>query len=80
VACFVAVFVGVAVAIHFETVERAAQLEAEHVAELIADATIERGGLKPNLQAYVARLNSVHKRDIVIVDAVQKRTRGRRSE
>ena len=72
VACFVAAFVGVAIAIHFETVEHAAQLEAEHVAELIADAAIENNSFAPRLQEYVARLNSVRKRDVVIVDRVKK--------
>ena len=72
VACFVAAFVGVAIAIHFATVEQAAQLEAEHVAELIADAAIENNSFAPRLQEYVARLNSVRKRDVVIVDAVKK--------
>jgi predicted metal-dependent TIM-barrel fold hydrolase len=68
VACLVAAFVGVAIAIHFETVERAAQLEAEHVAELIADAAIEKHSVPPGLQEYVARLNSLRKRDVAIVD------------
>src|SRR3984893_13537991 len=72
VACFVAAFVGVAIAIHFQTVERAALLEAEHVAELIADAAVENKGLAPHLQEYVSRLDSVRKRDVVIVDAVKK--------
>jgi hypothetical protein len=72
VACFVAVFVGFAIAIHFETVKRAAQLDAEHVAELIADAAIENNSVRPDLQEYVARLNSVRKRDVVIVDAGKK--------
>jgi len=72
VACFVAAFVGTAIAIHFETVERAAQLEAEHVAELIADAAIENNGVARGLQQYVARLNSLRKRDVTIVDAGKK--------
>jgi len=72
VACFVAAFVGVAIAIHFETIERAAQLEAEHVAELIADAAIENNGVASGLQEYVARLNSLRKRDVTIVDAGKK--------
>jgi diguanylate cyclase (GGDEF)-like protein len=72
VACFVAAFVGFAIAIHFETVKRAAQLEAEHVAELIADAAIENNTFTPRLQEYLTRLNAVRKRDIVIVDAVKK--------
>jgi len=33
---FVAAFLGVAIAIHFATVERAALLDAEHVAELMS--------------------------------------------
>jgi len=72
VGCFVAAFVGTAIAIHFETVERAAQLEAEHVAELIADAAIENNGVARGLQQYVARLNSLRKRDVTIVDAGKK--------
>ena len=72
VACFVAAFVGVAIGIHFDTVELAAQLEAEHVAELIADTAIENNTFAPRLQEYVTRLNLVRKRDVVIVDAVKK--------
>jgi diguanylate cyclase (GGDEF)-like protein len=72
VACFVAAFVGVAIAIHFATVERAAQLEAGHVAELIADAAMENNSFRSDLQEYVAHLNSVRKRDVVIVDAGKK--------
>jgi diguanylate cyclase (GGDEF)-like protein len=69
VACFVAVFVGVVIAIHFETVERAAQLEAEHVAEMIADAATEKNVVGARLQEYVVRLDSVRRRDVTIVDA-----------
>ncbi len=72
VACFVAAFVGVAIAIHIETVERAAQLEAEHVAELIADEAIVRNSVASGLQEYVAHLNSLRKRDVTIVDAGKK--------
>ena len=72
VACFVAAFVGVALAIHFDMVERAAQLEAGHVAELIADAAVENNISTPRLQEYVARLNSIRKRDVTIVDAGKK--------
>ncbi len=72
VACFVAAYAGVAIAIHFETIERAAQLEAAHVAELIADAAINNHHLRPDLQEYVSRLNTMRKRDVVIVDAGKK--------
>jgi diguanylate cyclase (GGDEF)-like protein len=72
VACFVAAFVGVAIAIHFETVERAAQLEAGHVAELIADAATENNHVRSSLQDYVARLHSMRKRDVTVVDAGKK--------
>jgi diguanylate cyclase (GGDEF)-like protein len=72
VACFVAAFAGVAIAIHFAMVERAAQLEAAHVAELIADAVIENDTFRPRLQEYVVRLNLLRKRDVVIVDAAKK--------
>jgi signal transduction histidine kinase/ActR/RegA family two-component response regulator len=71
VSCFVAVFAGIAIKIHVETVERAARLEAEDVAELIADAVIENRTVRPRLQEYVSRLNSLRKRDVVIVDAAQ---------
>jgi methyl-accepting chemotaxis protein len=72
VACFVAAFVGVTIAIHFDTVERAAQLEATHVAELIANAAIESDRFRPGLQEYVVQLHSLRKRDVVIVDAAKK--------
>jgi two-component system sensor histidine kinase/response regulator len=72
VACFVVAFVGVTIATQFETVERAAQLEAAHVAELIADIAIENNGWRPHLQEYFADLNSMRKRDIVVVDAAKK--------
>ncbi|MGZ5257392.1 MAG: hypothetical protein ACXWC0_07095, partial [Burkholderiales bacterium] len=68
VACFVAAFVGVAIGIHFDTLELAAQIEAEHVAELIADGAVENNSFTPRLQEYVSRLNSVRRRDVVIVD------------
>ncbi|MDB5805339.1 MAG: hypothetical protein JWN73_2661 [Betaproteobacteria bacterium] len=69
VACFAAIFVCIAISAHFSTIERAAQLEGEHVAELIADGAMEGNGIKPRLQDYVVRLNAVRKRDVVIVDA-----------
>jgi diguanylate cyclase (GGDEF)-like protein len=72
VACFVAAYVGVAIAVHLQTVERAAQLEATHVAELIADAVIVDNSIRPRLQEYVVSLNSLGKRDVVIVDAQKK--------
>ena len=72
VACFVAVFVGIAISIQFQMVEQAAQLEAGHVAELIADAAIRNHELRPDLQEYLARLNSMRKRDVVIVDIRKK--------
>jgi diguanylate cyclase (GGDEF)-like protein len=69
VACFVAVFVGVTIAIHNATVESAAQLEAGHVAELIADAAMENNNFRPHLQEYVSHLTLLRNRDVVIVDA-----------
>ena len=72
VACAVAAFVGVAIIVHDETIERAGQLEATHVAELVADAAMQDNGFKPRLQAYVSHLYSVRKRDFVIVDANKK--------
>jgi signal transduction histidine kinase/DNA-binding NarL/FixJ family response regulator/HPt (histidine-containing phosphotransfer) domain-containing protein len=72
VACFVAVFVGIAISIQYQTVERAALLEAGHVAELIGDAAIKNHALRPDLQEYLARLNSMRKRDVVIVDTHKK--------
>jgi diguanylate cyclase (GGDEF)-like protein len=72
VACFVAAFVGVAITEHFETVELAARMEAEHVAEAIAYAAIDNNTFRPRLQEYVTGLKSLRKRDVVIVDARQK--------
>jgi diguanylate cyclase (GGDEF)-like protein len=72
VACFVAAFVGVAIAIYLQALEHAAQLEAGHVAELIADAATENDSFRPRLQEYVAHLHSLRKRDVVIVDAAKK--------
>ncbi len=67
-ACLVAALIYVAIAIQFETVEHSAQLGAADVAELIADAAIENNNFRPRLQEYVTRLNSLRKRDVVIVD------------
>jgi diguanylate cyclase (GGDEF)-like protein len=72
VAGFVAAYVGVAIAIHFETLDRAAQLEAGHVAELIADAATEDNHARSSLQDYVARLHAMRKRDVTVVDAGKK--------
>lgn len=72
VACFVAVFIGVAITNQFAMVERASRLEGQHVAELIADAAIENNAVIPQLQEYVMRLNSVRKRDLVIVNVDKK--------
>ncbi len=72
VACFVAAFVVAAIAIQFETVERAAQLEGAHVAELIAESAIEDNGFRRNLQEFVTRLHTLRKRDVVIVDVTRK--------
>ena len=72
VALFVAAFVGFAIAVHLGTVERAAQLEAEHVAELIADSVIKNKQIRPDLQDYVIHLHSLRARDVVIVDAFKK--------
>lgn len=69
VACFVAAYVGVAIGIHFETLERAAQLEAGHVAELIADTATEKNHVRSSLQDYVVRMHAMRKRDITVVDA-----------
>ena len=73
--CFVLAFVGVAIAIQLDTIELAAQLEAAHVAELIADAAAENNTFTtstPHLQGYVTHLYSVRNRDVVIVDANKK--------
>lgn len=69
VACFVAAFVGVVIALHVDALERAARLEAAHVAELIADAAIQNQSLRPDLQEFVKRLYAQRNRDIVILDA-----------
>jgi diguanylate cyclase (GGDEF)-like protein len=72
VAAAVAGFVGVSAVVEVQELERAAQLEARHVAELIAVAAMQGDTFAPNLQAYVARLYSLRKRDVVIVDATGK--------
>ena len=71
VAVFVAMFVAAVTAIHFATLDRAAQMEAEHVAEFIADAAVRNQEIQPRLQDYVARLTAIRKRDVVIVDRSQ---------
>jgi hypothetical protein len=71
-ACFVAAFVAVAIWTHFQTVEHAARIEALHVAELLGDGAMETDGSRHTLQEYVVGLNSLRKRDIVIVDLNQK--------
>jgi signal transduction histidine kinase/DNA-binding response OmpR family regulator len=68
VACFVAAFVGIAIAIQYKSLDRAAQIEAVHVAELIADAARQDQNSGPQLQQYIARLNALYQRDVVIVD------------
>jgi signal transduction histidine kinase/CheY-like chemotaxis protein/HPt (histidine-containing phosphotransfer) domain-containing protein len=70
--CFVTAFIGGAIAIQYVTIERAAQLEAVHVAELIADVSRHKDNTGPHLQEYVARLNTLHQRGVVIVDARKK--------
>jgi diguanylate cyclase (GGDEF)-like protein len=72
VACFVAAFVGFAITMNFYSVVRAAQLEAAHVAELIANAAIENNRVRPDLQEYVVQLHLLRTRDVVIVDAAKK--------
>ncbi|HTD27926.1 MAG TPA: EAL domain-containing protein [Xanthomonadaceae bacterium] len=71
VACFVAAFVGVAIGIHLQAIERAAQLEATHVAELMADTATDDNGFKGRLQELVSRLHALQKRDFAIVDTRQ---------
>jgi diguanylate cyclase (GGDEF)-like protein len=71
VAFLVAVFVGVAIAIQFQSIERAARLEATHVAELMADSATDNDDFKPGLLEYMAKLDSVKERDFVIVDVNQ---------
>src|SRR5437764_1330145 len=52
-----------------ESIERAALLEAEHLANVIALSTsVEPGGNPDVAEKYVERLNSIYKRDVVIVD------------
>jgi len=67
-----AAFVGVGIAIDFEATDRAAQLEAGHVAELIADSIVENNHVIPNLQEFVTRLNSLRSRDVLILDRDKK--------
>ena len=71
VACFVAAFVGITLTIYFETVDLAARLEAQHVAELIGEAVVTDDRLRPDVQEYIVRVNSIRERDIVVVDANQ---------
>jgi signal transduction histidine kinase/DNA-binding response OmpR family regulator len=70
--CFVTAFIGGAIAIQYVTIERAAQLEAVHVAELIADVSRRKENSGPHLQEFVVRLNTLHQRGVVIVDAGKK--------
>ena len=71
-ACFVAAFLGIAIAIQYETIERAAQLEAAHVAELIADAARQPNQSGTQLQQYILRLSTLYQRDVVIVDTEKR--------
>jgi diguanylate cyclase (GGDEF)-like protein len=71
VAGFVAVFVGVAIAIRLQTTDRAARLEAGHVAAVIADAVADSKGFRPHLQEYVSDFEALRHRDVVIVDSHQ---------
>jgi diguanylate cyclase (GGDEF)-like protein len=72
VAVLVAAFVGVAIWIQSESIERAAQLEAAHVAGLMAYSVTDNGVFKPHMQEYISHLASVDKRDFVIIDANQR--------
>ena len=56
-----------------ESIERAALLEAEHFANVIALSTSTELGRNPDLlETYVERLDSIYKRDVVIVDLNKK--------
>jgi signal transduction histidine kinase/CheY-like chemotaxis protein len=72
VACVVALFVGVAIRLQMQTVEHAARLEGEHVAELIANSIVRNHRMGPKLQEYITRLTEMRKRDVVVVDTDQK--------
>ena len=68
VAGFVTIFAGIAIRVQVQTVELAAMLDGVHVAELVASASVKNGQVRPDLQEYVARLNSLSHRDVSIVD------------
>ncbi len=69
VACFVAAFVSVVTRLYDAAVERAVLAEAEHVGEMVATAAAEIGlDNSAQLQHYIEDLNTLRKRDVVIVD------------
>jgi diguanylate cyclase (GGDEF)-like protein len=73
VACFVAAFVVVVIRIYDSSIERAALIEAEHVAEMVASSATEIGlDNSDRLQHYIADLNLLRKRDVVILDLNRK--------
>ena len=72
VALFVAAFVVVAIAIQIRSNERAARLEATHIAELVAARVKNGSPSTTSLQDYISRITAVRKRDFVVVDANQK--------
>lgn len=69
---FVAAFVVVAIAIQIRSNERAARLEATHIAELVAARVKNGSPSTTSLQDYISRITAVRKRDFVVVDANQK--------
>ncbi len=69
VACFVATIVVVVLGIYNAAIERAALVEAEHVAEMVASAALRIGLDHPQrLQEYIVDLNALRKRDVIILD------------
>jgi diguanylate cyclase (GGDEF)-like protein/PAS domain S-box-containing protein len=73
VVAFVAVYVVATIRMQLDTIERAAVMEAQHVAEMVGAAAMELDLSNPaGLQDYITRLNRVRKRDVVIVDVNRK--------
>jgi len=73
VSLVIAGFVIGAINMQLETIERAALLEAEQFAKVVAYASIEDALNKPEyLQSYVDGLHALHGRDLVFVDFNKK--------
>jgi len=69
----VVVLVAAAIRMEFSTIETAASLEAEHIADSIAAIGLDSNGRGTSeLQKYVEQIGTRYGRDIVVVDAIKR--------